>query len=214
MIKFILALILSVPLSLVLADGSPHRSSHELVARSKSYAQLSDGYVMKDSTIPEDNWLTIYYPNGKPAYKFHRATFDIRHGISTTTISDPSERFQQSLASSDDVCFTSSHYTNGNFTIKINPRGPQADSWHLTVDSTWGKQKYHLERNYLNKDGRIFNKDKVVAALTSQKSFDPWLNTNGKGVNTYTLHIARDFPHPPFIALMGLVLVRTDVCGL
>ncbi|MBW0513999.1 hypothetical protein O181_053714 [Austropuccinia psidii MF-1] len=215
MLRLIIALAWSLSLR-VLADRLPQSSSNDLLARSEGNVQLTDVLVMKDSALPNHGWLEVYYPNGVLAYRFQKAILSSFRGISITTLLDSSNHVKQSLHSDDDLCFRRSDYTTDTFSIKIDPRGVRSDKWFVYMNSPGGQgEEYSFERNYWNKDGEIRDeKGNVIAALTTQKSYDHWLNPGDDGVQTYTLHIAREAPHLPFVTLMGLVLIRVDDCGI
>ncbi|KAA1100818.1 hypothetical protein PGTUg99_029057 [Puccinia graminis f. sp. tritici] len=190
-------------------------------------APLSKAYIMKQHMDYSKGSLRIYGPDGTVLYRFTRHIQDPITGYTTVVLMSPASDALIVLESSNNLCGHKTTYTEMKVPgsrkrqFTIDPEGLLKDQWTFNyVDGTNKQQNFKFDRNYANKEGKVYQQIKgengeLVAEFEDQKRTDSWLTTSStREVDTYTLFCTADSPQVELVLLMGLVMNRVHDCGL
>ncbi|KAH9452578.1 hypothetical protein Pst134EA_015420 [Puccinia striiformis f. sp. tritici] len=199
----------------------------KLARRHDSHAPFTDVYIMRQKMDYSHGPLKIYRPDGDVIFQFSKSMQDPIQGVSKTTIMDHFSQAILLLESKQDICALQTNYNQADPGWKqreftIYPRGILPDVWVFNyVDSSGQRRYFKLERDALDKEGKIYEQIKgkngdLVARLKDEVRTDPWLTagTGSDEVATYTLLRTDDSPQVELVTLMGLVFSRVHDCGL
>ncbi|KAH9452222.1 hypothetical protein MJO29_008775 [Puccinia striiformis f. sp. tritici] len=182
-------------------------------------------YIMSDHIDWTNHYLSVYFANGKDAFRWAQQVDFPRPGMTTSTLKDDTSKVLFDVVSSNDFCHTNSIYSDfadpkdplprREFSLQL--RTHRADVWRFNfIDGSGNRQYYKFNKNSSNKGGRIYKvasgqRDRLDALLRSQTRNDPWWN-NPKGVKTFTLSVIDDAPVREMVMLMGLILIKSNDC--
>ncbi|KAI7952775.1 hypothetical protein MJO29_008406 [Puccinia striiformis f. sp. tritici] len=181
----------------------------KLARRHDSHAPFTDVYIMRQKMDYSHGPLKIYRPDGDVIFQFSKSMQDPIQGVSKTTIMDHFSQAILLLESKQDICALQTNYNQADPGWKqreftIYPRGILPDVWVFNyVDSSGQRRYFKLERDALDKEGKIYEQIKgkngdLVARLKDEVRTDPWLTagTGSDEVATYTLLRTDDSPQP------------------
>ncbi|KAG0150456.1 hypothetical protein CROQUDRAFT_652388 [Cronartium quercuum f. sp. fusiforme G11] len=196
---------------------SPDVHAGKLVRRLSYNSHPDSVFIMDNALVYVNNALLVYTPDATVAFGITRHIIDPVRGNSQYILTDHYGGIILVLDSYDDTCFSKTHYNDkhGLSRFKVDPRGIKADKWYIST-ATMPGVKFVFERNIFNKGGKIVNEntDKVVATLSVEDRKEPWLLSLFHSKSGYVLRTDGTLPAYDLAALMALVQMRVDLCGL